>query len=69
MALIDFQKALRRLPPGRSERRFLLHWASAAVIGTMIAGISDVNLGLTDELTMFLVVMCLGYVAAEGFAA
>lgn len=67
MALFDFQKALRRLPPGRSDRRFLLHWASAAVIGTMIVGISDVNLGLTDELTMFLVVMCLGYTAAEGF--
>jgi O-antigen ligase len=65
MALADFQRALRRLPPGRSERRFLLHWASAAVIGTMIVGISDVNLGLTEELTMFLVVMCLGYTAAE----
>jgi len=65
MALIDFQKALRRLPPGRSDRRFLLQWASAAVIATMIVGISDVNLGLTDELTMFLVVMCLGYTAAE----
>ncbi|HEY4086431.1 MAG TPA: O-antigen ligase family protein [Bryobacteraceae bacterium] len=68
MALVDFQKALRRLPPGRSERRFLLHWASAAVIGTMIVGIADVNLGLTDELTMFLVVMCLGYAAAEGIS-
>jgi len=65
MALFDFQKALRRLPPGRSELRFLLYWASSAVIGTMIVGISDVNLGLTDELTMFLVVMCLGYTAVE----
>jgi len=69
IALIDFQRALRRLPPGRSERRFLLHWASASVIGTMIVGISDVNLGLTDELTMFLVVMCLGYTAVEGISA
>jgi hypothetical protein len=40
-------------------------------------GISDVNLGLTDELTMFLAVMCVGYTAAataaepaaEGFRA
>jgi len=39
------------------------------VIGTMIVGISDVNLGLTDELTMFLVVMCLGYTAVEGISA
>jgi O-antigen ligase len=69
MALVDFQKALRRLPPGRSVLRFLLYWASAAVVGTMIVGISDVNLGLTDELTMFLVVMCLGYTAVEGIPA
>jgi putative inorganic carbon (HCO3(-)) transporter len=64
MALFDFQRALKTLPPGRSDRRFLLHWASAAVIGTMIVGFADLNLGLSDELTMFLVVMCLGYWAA-----
>jgi O-antigen ligase len=61
MALYDFHRALKQLPPGRSDRRFLLHWAIATVIGTMIVGIADLNLGLTDELTMFLVVMCLGY--------
>jgi putative inorganic carbon (hco3(-)) transporter len=65
MALYDFQRALKTLPPGRSDRRFLLHWASASVIGTMIVGIGDLNLGLSDELTMFLVVMCLGYTAAR----
>jgi O-antigen ligase len=64
MALYDFHRALRPLPPGRSYRRFLLHWASATVIGAMVAGVADLNLGLTDELTMFLVVMCLGYWAA-----
>lgn len=61
MALFDFSRALNALPPGRSDRRFLLHWASASVIGTMVAGAADLNLGLSDELTMFLVVMCLGY--------
>lgn len=65
MALLDFRRALKTLPPGRSDRRFLLQWASASLIGTMIVGISDLNLGLTDELTMFLVVMCLGYLATE----
>jgi len=65
MALFDFQRALKTEPPGRSDRRFLLHWASASVIGTMVAGITDLNLGLSPELTMFLVVMCLGYWAVR----
>ena len=61
MALFDFRRALKTLPPGRSDRRFLLQWAGATVIGTMIVGVFDLNLGLTDELSMFLIVMCLGY--------
>ncbi len=65
MALLDFQRGLKSLPPGRSDRRFLLHWASATVIATMAVGVSDLNLGLTPELTMFLVVMCLGYTAID----
>jgi len=64
MALFDFHRALKTLPPGRSDRRFVLHWASATVIGTMVFGLADLNLGLSEELTMFLVVMCLGYWAA-----
>jgi hypothetical protein len=35
----------------------------------MVVGTMDLNLGLTDELTMFLVVMCLGYFAASPEAA
>jgi hypothetical protein len=65
MAFFDFQRALKTAPPGRSDRRFLLHWASASVIGTMVAGVTDLNLGLSPELTMFLVVMCLGYWATQ----
>ena len=61
MALVDFQRGLKKLPPGRSDRRFVLQWASATVIGTMVVGVADLNLGLTAELTMFLVVMSLGY--------
>jgi O-antigen ligase len=66
LALYDFHRALKTLPPGRSERRFLLHWAAATIVGAMVAGAADLNLGLTDELTMFLVIMCLGYRAASG---
>jgi O-antigen ligase len=65
MALFDFRRAVNTLEPGRSHRRFLLNWASASLIGTMIVGITDLNLGLSDELTMFLVVMCLGYWAVQ----
>jgi putative inorganic carbon (HCO3(-)) transporter len=65
MAFFDFQRALKSLPPDRSDRRFLLHWASASVIGTMVVGVTDLNLGLSPELTMFLVVMCLGYWAVQ----
>jgi putative inorganic carbon (hco3(-)) transporter len=68
MAFFDFQRALKTVPPGRSDRRFLLHWASASVIGTMVVGVTDLNLGLSPELTMFLVVMCLGYWAAQDHA-
>jgi len=65
LAFVDFQRALKKLPAGRSQQRFVLHWASATVIGTMIVGAMDLNLGLTAELTMFLVVMSLGYRAMD----
>lgn len=68
MALVDFQRALRKLPPGRSDRRFVLHWTSATVIGTMVVGVADLNLGLTAELMMFLVVVSLGYRATMEYS-
>jgi O-antigen ligase len=66
MALWDFHKAMRRLAPGRSDRRFLLEAASACLIGTMVSGVFELNLGDTEVLTMFLAIMCLGYLAARG---
>jgi len=65
MALNDFRRALGRLPPGRSERRFILHGAAACVIGTMVSGVFELNLGDTEVLTMFLAILCIGYLAAE----
>jgi len=64
LALVDFRRALRTLPPGRSDRRFLLQAAMACVIGTMVSGIAEKNLGDTEVLTMFLAIACLGYLAA-----
>ena len=65
LALGDFWRALGKLPPGRSNRRFFLHGAVACVIGTMVSGVFELNLGDTEVLTMFLAVMCLGYLAAD----
>jgi putative inorganic carbon (hco3(-)) transporter len=65
VALLDFGRALRQLPPGRSDRKFLLHAAVACVIGTMVSGVFEKNLGDTEVLTMFLAILCLGYLAAS----
>ena len=62
-ALWDFRRAVILLPPGRSDRRFLLHGAIACIIGTMVSGVFEKNLGDTEVLTMFLVILCLGYLA------
>jgi hypothetical protein len=44
----------------------------ACVIGTMVSGIAEKNLGDSEVLTMFLAIACLGYLAvnsAEKIAA
>jgi putative inorganic carbon (HCO3(-)) transporter len=65
MMLVDFSRGLRRLPPGPDDRRFILHGAIAVVIAIMIAGCFEHNLGDSEVLTMFLVVVGCGYVALE----
>jgi putative inorganic carbon (hco3(-)) transporter len=65
LAIVDFRRALRTLPAGRSDRRFLLQAGIATVIGTMVSGVSEKNLGDTEVLTMFLAIMCLSYLAAR----
>jgi putative inorganic carbon (HCO3(-)) transporter len=65
MALFDFRRALKRLPAGRSDARFLLQAAIACIIGTMVGGIFEYNLNDSEVLAMFLALMCLGYLAAN----
>lgn len=67
--LLDFSGAIRRLPPGRSNERFLLHAGIASVAGIMVSGLFEVNLGDTEVLTVFLVVVAAGYVAAAPASA
>jgi putative inorganic carbon (hco3(-)) transporter len=61
--LRDFWRGLRKLPPGRGIERFLLQGGIAAVIGIMVSGWYEVNLGDTEVLTAFLVVVACGYLA------
>jgi len=61
----DFWRGLRTLPPGRDNRRFLLHGGIAVVIATLVDGLANVNLGDSEVLTMFLVVVACGYLALE----
>jgi O-antigen ligase len=63
--LFDFWRGLAALPPGRSNRRFLLHGGMAVVLATMVAGFFELNLGDSEVLTMFLVVVACGYLALE----
>lgn len=61
----DFWRGVRTLPPGRNNRRFLLHGGIAVVIAVMVEGFVEVNLGDSEVLTMFLVVTACGYLALE----
>jgi O-antigen ligase len=63
--LYDFMRAVRRLPAGPSDERFLLHGAIAVVLAIMAAGLFELNLGDSEVLTMFLVVVGLGYAARD----
>jgi putative inorganic carbon (hco3(-)) transporter len=61
--LYDFWRALRQLPPGRSDARFLLHGGIAVILATLAEGVFEYNLGDSEVLTMFLVVVACAYQA------
>jgi len=63
--LFDFWRGIRALPPGPSDRRFLLHGGISVVLATMAEGVVELNLGDSEVLTMFLVVVACGYLALE----
>lgn len=63
--LTDLYRGVRALPPGRSDRRFLLHGAIAVVLAVLVEAFVEVNLGDSEVLTMFLIVVATGYLALE----
>ena len=62
--LWDFARALRRKPID-PEARFVLHGAIAVIIAILAEGFAEYNLGDSEVLTMFLVVVACGYLALE----
>jgi O-antigen ligase len=64
MALYDFAATLwRRRPKG--DARFILHGAIAAIVGLLVVGVVEYNLGDSEVLTMFLTTVGIGYLAKE----
>ena len=63
-ALFDFWIALRRLS-AQSEARWVLHGAIAVVIAVMISGWTELTLGHSQVLEMFLAVLACGYIAVD----
>jgi putative inorganic carbon (HCO3(-)) transporter len=61
---LDFWRGTRKLP-ARSDAKFVLHAATAVVIGVMLEGFFEVNLGVSPVLSMFLAVAGCGYTALE----
>src|SRR5579862_539662 len=63
--LYDCTRRVWGLPPGRTDLKFVLHGTVAVVVATMIAGFFEYNLGDSEVLTMFLVVVGCAYAAME----
>lgn len=63
--LWDFLRAVRRLPPGPSDAKFLLHGAAAAVLAVSVSGLFELNLGDSEVLMLFLAIAACGYLAVE----
>jgi putative inorganic carbon (hco3(-)) transporter len=63
--LFDFLSAIRKLPPGPGDAKFLLHGAVAVVLAIMIAGVFELNLGDSEVLTLFLAAVGCGYAARD----
>lgn len=61
----DFWRGALRQPPGRSDAKFVLHAAVAVMIGVILEGFFELNLGVSPVLAMFLAVVGCGYAALE----
>ncbi len=67
--LYDFLRALGRCGPEDQEARAILRGAVAVMIGMLLVGYFELNLGDSEVLILFLSVMTCGYIAADSVAA
>jgi O-antigen ligase len=68
-AMRDFIRAVRGLGPEERLRRAILHGALAVTIAVLTEAFFEYNLGDSEVLNMFLVVLAAGYIAADREAA
>jgi O-antigen ligase len=69
MMLRDFWKALRKVPAGPSNARFVLQGAIATILAILIGGVFEHNLGDSEVLVLFLAIVSCGYLAVEAVNA
>ncbi len=63
MTMWDCSAALSRAERGRSEERFVLQGTIAVMIGVLVEGFAEYDLGDSEVLMMFVSVVALGYAA------
>jgi len=65
LAIWDYAVAIRSVERMRSEQLFVLHGSIAVIIGVLIGGLWEYNLGDSEVLMMFVSVIGLGYAAVQ----
>ena len=65
MAVWDCTTALRRTGRERSQERFVLQGTIAVIIGVLVEGFAEYDLGDSEVLMMFVSVVALGYAAVR----
>jgi O-antigen ligase len=63
--LADMLRGVRGAPPGRGDRKFILHGVTAVTVGTMVVGFFELNLGDSEVLLFCLGVIACGYSALQ----
>jgi len=61
----DVSRAIARASRERSQQLFLLHGTNTVIIGALVGGLFEHNLGHSEVLMMFMSVIGLGYAAVE----
>lgn len=64
--LVDLRRGLLALPPGREDRRYLLHAAISATLAIAVLGCFDVSLGDSEVLAVYLAMLGIAYRGLPG---